>query len=94
MAVLEPVTDPDDIRRHLERLGLSCEPAVFAPARDPDDEPASHPTVRPGRGPPCPVSSAGDPTPPADDPPDPPWQDDGQIPLYDDDSQVPPDAQD
>jgi hypothetical protein len=94
MAVIEPVTEPDDIRRHLDRLGLPAEPAVFAPARDPDDEPTSDRPARPGRGPPRPDSPAGEPSPPPDDFPHPPWHEDCQVSLYDDASQLPPNAQD
>jgi hypothetical protein len=77
MAVIEPVTEPDDIRRSLAALGLSADPVSFAPARDPD-EPCS-------RGPPSPDPSAVDGADPPhpDDVGDPPWQDD--IPAIPDD---------
>ena len=87
MAVIEPVTDPDAIRRSLAELGLSAEPGAFAPARDPD-EPCT-------RGPPPaepPATDGADPPFP-DDVGDPPWQDD--IPAFPDDeaSDAPPDAE-
>ncbi|MBN1771479.1 MAG: hypothetical protein JXB32_09470, partial [Deltaproteobacteria bacterium] len=95
MAVLDPVSDPTDIRQHLERLGFSAEPAGFAPPRDPDDLPLSRPSRPTGPGPPSAGRSPDDGSPPSsDDFADPPWQEDCQFPLYDETSQVPPDAQD
>jgi len=95
MAVLDPVTDPNDIRDQLERLGLAAEPAAFVPPRDPDELPLSRPPRPAGPGPPSvarPSDDGGLPS--SDDFADPPWQEDCQLPLYDDASQVPPDAQD
>lgn len=94
MAVLEAVTEPTDIRDHLERLGLSAEPAAFAPPRDPDEVAVSRASRPTGPGPPSAGRSSDDGSPPSpDDLIDPPWQEDCQLPLYDDASQLPPDAQ-
>jgi|LAHR01.1.fsa_nt_gb hypothetical protein len=94
MAVLEPVTEPADIREHLERLGLPAVPAAFAPPRDPDDLAVSRASRTTGPGPPSAGRSPDDGRPlSSDDFADPPWQEDCQLPLYDDASQVPPDAQ-
>ncbi|MBN1774235.1 MAG: hypothetical protein JXB32_23450, partial [Deltaproteobacteria bacterium] len=102
LAVLEPVTDPTDIREHLERLGRAAEPAVFAPPHDPDDLPVSRASRPTGPGPPSAGRPPDDGSPPSsDDFADPPWQEDCQLPpegpersrrLYDDTSQVPPQA--
>jgi len=95
MAVLQPVTDPNDIREHLERLGLGAEPATFAPPRDPDEVAVFRPHHPAGPGPPSVARPSGDGSLPSSDHlADPPWQEDCQLPLYDDASQVPPDAQD
>ncbi|NMC70423.1 MAG: hypothetical protein GYA57_10200, partial [Myxococcales bacterium] len=81
---------------HLERLGVSAEPAAFAPPRDPDELPVSRPPRPPaGRGPPSAGRPPDDGSPSSsDDFVDPPWQEDCQLPLYDDASQLPPVAQD
>ena len=95
MAVLQPVTDPTDIREHLERLGLAVDPATFAPPRDPDEVAVSRPPRPAGPGPPFGDRFPDDGALPSSaDPVDPPWQEDCQLRLYDDASQVPPDAQD
>ena len=95
MAILEPVTDPADIRDHLERLGVSAHPATFAPPRDPDDLPLSRPSHPTGPGPPSAARPPDDGSPlSSDDFADPPWQEDCQLPLYDEASQLPPGAQD
>ncbi|NMC71128.1 MAG: hypothetical protein GYA57_13820 [Myxococcales bacterium] len=95
MAVLEPVTEPTDIRDHLERLGLSTVPAAFAPPRDPDDLPISRASRPTGSGPPAVARPPDEGSPPSpDDLIDPPWQEDCQLPLHDEAAQLPPDAQD
>ena len=76
MAVIESVTEPDDIRRSLAALGLSTEPVSFAPAHDPDDPCTRGPPPEPSAG-----QAPGPPLP--DDLRDPPWQDD--IPSFSDD---------
>jgi hypothetical protein len=93
MAVIDPATSQDNIRRNLDRLGLPYDPVCFAPARDPDESSTGDTRRRTGRGPPATApSEATDPA-PADGFADPPWLEDCQLPPDDEASQVPPDAE-
>jgi hypothetical protein len=85
MALVETVTDEHDVRRRLDDLGLPFAPAVFAPARDPDDAPT--------RGPPTPDADPDAGPSPLDDSGDPTWSDDRPLSPDDDTSQLPPDAE-
>ena len=93
MALIEPATDPSDIRRNLDKLGLPYDPVSFAPPRDPDDAPRSDSHRRVNRGPPPPDPPDRAAPRSAADSDDPPWQDDCQLPLDDDAAQLPPDAE-
>jgi hypothetical protein len=86
MAVIEPVTEPDAIRRSLAALGLPAEPVSFAPARDPNDVCTRGPPAEPSPG------ECGD-LPFPDDFGDPPWQDDTASLPDDDAPHAPPSAE-